>query len=93
MLHHALVGLFGRSLALASLLSQQPLWCREQRPTETILPSVLIYGIDEVFGYDVCTHLQTTYIGIELRTHVIAREVAGGTQLTGYHPAMFTQGS
>ena len=34
---------------------------------------------------------KTTYVGIELRTHVLTREVAGGSQFTCNHTSMFTE--
>lgn len=53
---------------------------------------MLVNGIDKVLGDNVGAHLKATYIGIELRTHILACEIAGGTQFTGYHTAMLTQG-
>ena len=89
--HHSFIGLLGRPFANTSLATQQAFRCGEQRPTETILAAVLIDWVDEILGHDACGHLQPTHIAIELRTHVLTREVAGGSQFTCNHTTMLTK--
>lgn len=81
MLKHTAIRLFRRAVATAGIPAQQTLRGRQQRPTEAILMAVLIGGVDKVFRDDAAGHLQTSHVAVELRTHVLARETAGGTQL------------
>ena len=90
---HAPVGFVGCSVAQTCFMPQQSLWRGEQRPTESVFASVFVNGIDKVLGDDVSSHLQAADVGIELRAHVLSREVAGGSQFTGYHAALIAKGS
>ena len=82
----------GRAVALAGGAAQLPLGCGEQRPAEAVLVSVLVGGIDKIFGNNVAGHLQAGDKGVELAAHFRPGEAAGRPKLACYHAAVHLQG-
>ena len=79
MSEQTVVGLFRGARTRACISSVKGFWSRQQRPSPTIFPAMLVSGIDEVFYDDTTCHLESSDISIELTTHFGTVEATGGT--------------
>ena len=88
---HQLVGLFGGVGALTGFDTEEFFGSGEEGKSPSVFTTMLVQGIDKVFGDDAACHLETGDVVIELAAHLASRESASVAEVAGDEAALFVQ--
>ena len=88
MLENPLIRFQGSSVALASLPAIEIFGSIEQRPSPAIFMVMLVMRVDEILGYDVSCHFQSSEITVKLASHSF--DLRSSSFLQGRVEASFT---
>lgn len=88
MFENPLIRLFGNTVALANLPAIEIFGSIEQRPSPAIFMVMLVMRVDEILGYDVSCHFQSSEITVKLASHSF--DLRSSSFLQGRVEASFT---
>ena len=92
MSEESLKRVFGCARTLADGFSVEVFGGRQQRPSPAVFAVVLVVRIDEIFGNDVASHLQTGDVAVELAAHLCACEATEVAKFSCDEAAIVAQG-
>ena len=82
MFENPLIRLFGNTVALANLPAIEIFGSIEQRPSPAIFMVMLVMRVDEILGYDVSCHFQSSEITVKLASHSLSGETASSPKFS-----------